>query len=228
MFNNKKKNNDIEIKNKSFEQAVSIFILYIIGIGAFVAIAFRISSYGHELKISDYFNFVGSFGGAILGAIVSFLILYITVIRERNALEQQRKRFEKEYNIKIINDKLNLYKEMYRIVVVIRYNITFIITELRDNFNNNEVEEAYNTAWDMLKEFRFHSIVNIDKNFCDEYKDLRKLPHCFEYAINDYSHGKINIQDCKEQLTLCVNLLIKMERLITDKAAELTEQKYYN
>lgn len=220
-----KKNNE-DIEDKKFGKFFTGFILYMIGVGLSVALVFRFMPYGYTLEIKEYFNFAGSFGGAILGAIVSFLILYVTVIRERSALEEQRKRFEKDYNIKIINDKLELYKEMYKMVDTIGYNITFIITELREGVNNSDVEKAYDIAIDTLREFRFHTIVNIDQNFFEDYKDLREVIYWFEDAINDYSHKKIDIIECKEKLTICRDILVKTERIITEKALELTEQKY--
>lgn len=44
----------------------------------------------NEINIVNIFDFAGSFGGAVLGAGTSFIILSITSINQKKDLEEQR------------------------------------------------------------------------------------------------------------------------------------------
>lgn len=64
------------------------FIIWILVVATCIMIAFNNSVYGDQLVISDYFNFIGSFGGAALSSIISFLILYITLVYNKSEQEE--------------------------------------------------------------------------------------------------------------------------------------------
>ena len=69
-----------ENKNeKNLRKLFVEFILSLVFVAICIALAFKFSPYGHELKINDYFTYAGTFGGAILGAGISIAILYITI-----------------------------------------------------------------------------------------------------------------------------------------------------
>lgn len=81
------------MKNKKkdlYEEFSSTLIWFLIGLVIIclsIALSFKFSKYGNELKIQDYFAYVGAFGGAILSAGISFFILFITI--ERGKIEQE-------------------------------------------------------------------------------------------------------------------------------------------
>lgn len=65
-----------------------IFTVWIILISICIMFIFRNSNYGDTLLISDYFSFVGSFGGAALSSIISFFILFISIINNKSEQEE--------------------------------------------------------------------------------------------------------------------------------------------
>lgn len=71
-------------KNKSLLDGLIkilvIFTVWMVLLLICIMYIFKNSSYGDNLLISDYFNFVGSFGGAALSSIISFLILFISIL----------------------------------------------------------------------------------------------------------------------------------------------------
>lgn len=67
---------------------LSIFTIWIILVSICIMFIFRNSNYGDTLLISDYFSFVGSFGGAALSSIISFCILFISIINNRSEQEE--------------------------------------------------------------------------------------------------------------------------------------------
>ncbi|WP_252248754.1 hypothetical protein [Clostridium sp. ZBS20] len=77
-------------KEDGFEKFVAIFIFVLIFIATCITLTFKFSQYGYLLEIKDYFNFAASFGGAILSAMMSLMILYITVKQTREIQEENR------------------------------------------------------------------------------------------------------------------------------------------
>ncbi len=64
------------------------FTIWILIVATCIMFAFKNSIYGYQLVISDYFNFIGSFGGAALSSIISFLILFITIVYNKSEQEE--------------------------------------------------------------------------------------------------------------------------------------------
>lgn len=64
------------------------FTIWIMIVAISIIVSFKNSTYGNELLISDYFNFVGSFGGAALSSIISFFILFITIVYNKSEQEE--------------------------------------------------------------------------------------------------------------------------------------------
>lgn len=64
-----------------------------------IMLVFRNSKYGQLLEVNDYFNFIGSFGGAILSAIISLIVLYITVQQTRE-IQNENKTLQETYDKK--------------------------------------------------------------------------------------------------------------------------------
>lgn len=79
----------------ALEKALFYFTIWIIILSISIILSFKFSKYGNQLFINDYLNFIGSFGGAALSSIISFLILFITIIynsseQEENMLNSAR------------------------------------------------------------------------------------------------------------------------------------------
>ena len=66
------------------------FIIISIIVMIATIIIFENSAYSNKLEMKDYFQFVASIGGAVLGAVVSFKILNISIINQREDFEAQK------------------------------------------------------------------------------------------------------------------------------------------
>lgn len=149
-------------------------------------IIFENSKYGYKLDLEDYFQFVASIGGAILGAIVSFKILNITIINQKEDFEAQRRieesRWEttvNQFNIQIkiqgINDKIN----DFNIFVKSINNIVKSIEELQEEL------EKYSDK-----------ILIFDKEV-EEYRNKKLLSDMMRY---------MNVENLKKDDNKCLNI----------------------
>lgn len=78
-------------KKNSMDGLGKILLYFTIWIFIFsisILFSFKNSTYGSDLLISDYLNFIGSFGGAALSSVISFLILFITVFYNKSDREE--------------------------------------------------------------------------------------------------------------------------------------------
>ncbi|WP_252224319.1 MULTISPECIES: hypothetical protein [unclassified Clostridium] len=112
-------------KEDGFEKFVAIFILVLIFIATCITLAFKFSQYGYLLEIKDYFNFAASFGGAILSAVISLMILYITVYQTREIQKENMK----QVKIANINEKISDYKQLYSLINIGNDAISEILTK---------------------------------------------------------------------------------------------------
>lgn len=90
------------------------FVVFIVIVAISIMFSFKYSIYGSELKISDYFNFIGSFGGAALSSVISFIILFITIFynkseQEENMLNSARPVLKIKFNNNEIRDNPKIY-----------------------------------------------------------------------------------------------------------------------
>jgi len=121
---------DIEIKNSlrnknKFLFNGIIFMISIIIVSVALMLLFKNSYYGSELKIEHYFNFVSSFGGAILVSMTSVIVLVVTVKQTRDIQNKIIKR-EEEENINIIkssafiiyNDLKEIFKDISEMLII--------------------------------------------------------------------------------------------------------------
>ncbi|MGN2371868.1 hypothetical protein ACTFJW_17800 [Clostridium cagae] len=77
-------------EKNELEKFIMCFLGALISIALCIAFVFKVSTYGNQLKIDDYFNFTASFGGAILGALISMIILYVTIINNKKENDDKR------------------------------------------------------------------------------------------------------------------------------------------
>ena len=208
-INNKLK----QIINVIMDSLGGVFYVGILSIIAVcVAIAFKNSKFGNLLEIKDYFNFAGSFGGAILGGFISLIILKVTLKEQRKQFEEQRKiedtrreedrkqferqleeernRFEKEYNIDLINDKLKSIKEVYKLYVNIKIKINDML--LNNYLSGKQITpEEFRDIIALLYEY-YITICTIDLSELDEkteniYEMLEK------FKDNEFTKDDVNV-----------------------------------
>lgn len=212
----------------------SRIFLFLICYAFLIALIFRILPYGEQLEIKDYFNFAGSFGGAIIGGFISLVILKITLKEQKEQFEKQkeiedirreedRKQFEKqlehekekfnkEYNIKIINDKIMQYKELYFLCEDILMLINKM-TMSSEKYN----EEIFNyKEYNDFLEFISLKLVDI-RSFIikfklyvfllDEYNEESKKIEKYCYDLENSFKTLKEIDEYNEKLKLCIGLM---------------------
>lgn len=86
-------------RKDSFENFTVIFLLTLIFVAICIACTFKLSKYGYLLEIKDYFNFAASFGGAILSAGISMIVLFITTKQTRE-IQDENKNLQETYDKK--------------------------------------------------------------------------------------------------------------------------------
>ncbi|MDU3323780.1 hypothetical protein [Clostridium sp.] len=90
MVNKDKDEKDTRKKDDRFINGVLWLIGWMILFAIVLSLTFKSFDKANEITIVNAFEFAGSFGGAILGAGVSLIILSITLIRQRRDAEEQR------------------------------------------------------------------------------------------------------------------------------------------
>lgn len=85
MFSKKEKSEE-----SKFTNMILRFVVILTAVAMMIVLVFRGSPYGNQLTIGDYLGFAGDFGGAILGAMMSLMILAITLNKQKKDLEDQR------------------------------------------------------------------------------------------------------------------------------------------
>ncbi|MDQ0150048.1 hypothetical protein ACFO6R_08530 [Eubacterium multiforme] len=211
----------IDFFNEDNKLYLKIFLFFIF-ISFFIPIIFKISKYGYELEIKDYFNFAGSFGGAILGGIISLIILKTTLAKQEQQFDKQRKiedtrreedrnqfekqlqhekeKFNKEYNIKIINDKVMQYKELHSICS----DSLFIIDKIQ--FEVNKINKKV-ISRDKLTDFLYNS-EKIIKNY---YKNIYSF--IFYSSLLNEEENKRIIASRDELLENVMKLFVSIKEI---------------
>lgn len=96
---------------KKASRMFGFLAIVLIIVGLTIALTFRNLPYGEQLEIKDYFNFVGSFTGASISALISIVVLFITVSQTREIQEENRA----QYQIANINEKLKDLRNKFEI-----------------------------------------------------------------------------------------------------------------
>lgn len=202
------------------------FVIILSVIALLIAGSFRMSPYGNELKIGDYLSFAGAFGGAILGAMMSLMILTITIKNQKKDLEEQRKidddsrdeerkRFERSHNIQIINDKLNFYMELFELTLNLVEEINKIIPRCtqvdKDKIN-------YRDLLKLINRFEFLGNQIVDENLYKFYQEIINKIYEFKESINKINVNKLPfIQEIYNKLKVFSENLIDMSKKLSDK-----------
>lgn len=244
--NKKKDKNDILLESMLFLFAVLILL------GICILLFFKKYDTENKLNIVNYLEYIGSFGGAILSSGVSFIILSLTIIFQRrdiekqrqidkNTREEERKQFEKDYNIKIINDKLDNYKNIYlKCINIIQATSSILDTneEIHECMINNETrrlvikDETYDYLYkkiiklaDILTEFEFECTLIEEKELPIKYDEILELGALLSKNIPYFSLVKD-----KDELDSVINkiedVVEKIAVNIRKESRKLVEEKY--
>lgn len=184
-----------------------IFVITIIMIC--IMAMFKLSKYGDQLDIKDFFQFVASFGGAILGAIVSFRILSLTVEKQREDFNFQRKIDEdrwkttvEQFNVGIkiqgINDKINDLNILYNNVL-----------ELQKMISNGKDEIVKFTDLHRRSEFRASDDIHL---LGHKFSEMLTLLSNINTRVQSFENNEIIVQ--YEKLEDKFNEIISSEIII--------------
>ncbi|GAA0817693.1 hypothetical protein [Clostridium tertium] len=137
-----------------------------------LVISLAIISNCYNIEGSDYFQLISSIIGTIIGAMVSFEILNITI-------SEQRKDLDKQVKIQISNEKINDLNIMYKNII----NIKDLVNKL---YNSLEIyEESLYDFRDNVDYFR----EDIRKYRITEVNDL--IGRCYNGNINIAEIGDV-------------------------------------
>ncbi|NRT90921.1 hypothetical protein [Clostridium beijerinckii] len=235
--------NEDKLEEYKFTNIILQFVSTLSGIALLIVGGFKFSPYGQDLKVSDYLNFIGSFGGAILGAMMSLLILVITINNQKknmddqrridnNARKEEKERFEKEYKIKIINDKLNIYKDTYYIVK----KMNMQLVKIGDNLNEKYLNDISSLRDDILiyreLDSQFTFVVNLidEQAILDEIEKVESIRMYLVKLEASQEHiAKLLNNNEKDGIIGKINehcaFLKKYGNLLIDNSKKLNEQK---
>lgn len=230
----------------------SRIFLFLIFCAFSIAFIFRILPYGEQLEIKDYFNFAGAFGGAIIGGFISLIILKVSLKEQKDQFEKQkeiedtrreedrkqferqlkeeRNRFEKEYNIKLINDKIDQYKNLYltcqnMISSVMNISNKLKIHEYRsvNEENISNIQESigiFLTSFtDLTADFVFYSEILNETNY--EYENISTMFN----RIGDYIRTSNNNIELNDKITSEAKEIDKYLKYLISKCKDLSSKK---
>ncbi|EHK2337675.1 TPA: hypothetical protein ACSQWB_000965 [Clostridium perfringens] len=171
---------------KRFENKFVITLIAILFalIATCIALVFKYSKYGYLLEIKDFFNFAGSFGGAILGGLVSIVVLKFTLDKQKEQFDEER-RIAKERTI--IENNIEAYKELYTLCKKMLLEINSLIQEIK----NNE---------DYKNENQYDNLLLYFKKSCDNINILVYDFIFVKLSINEGLFVDINIINLNKKI----------------------------
>lgn len=197
---------------------LKIFSMFIF-IAIFIPIIFKVSKYGYELEIKDYFNFAGSFGGAIFGGIISLIILKTTLIK-------QKQQFDKQHNNELLNDVLNEYKEVYCLTSELREKSTKLYMDINNYIYRDNPKKLVDDVREVMvlrdRQYISGLIIKDNKYVIQENKIINLFNEIFDLTNN------IDLIKISDKVSYTGELLKIQLNLIKELIIELENKKYNN
>ncbi|HII4440515.1 TPA: hypothetical protein ACY4R4_001334 [Clostridium perfringens] len=203
-----------------------------------IAFVFKISKYGNLLEIKDFFNFAGSFGGAILASWISIIILIFTLEKQKEQFDEERKierlKLLDEKRLNKINNDIATYREVYDICKNMLSEIEFSIRELErflaigpevDEIVFENFRKSCDTINRLVNDFIFVSLT-IENN---TNTNIINLNYNFDKIYKDFKLKYFNDEICKQTIVNLKALEIPIENYIDElieKTLSLNESRY--
>ncbi|MGG5461489.1 hypothetical protein [Clostridium sp. B9] len=176
-----------------------LFVLIAIGIASI----FKHSPYGDLLEIKDFFNFAGSFGGAILGGLVSIMILKFTLDKQKEQFDEERRLEKEKY---IIENNIETYRELYNLCKKMLIEINSLIEEINNNKDFN-TKEQYNDVLLYFKkscdninmlvyDFTFTKLSINEDLFIDN--NIMNLNNNIDEIYKEFKSKKLSVKEIKK------------------------------
>ena len=212
--------NNNKSNNLNFFKYILIFIIIAL-VGVALAYLFKISSYGDELEIKDYFNFSGIYAGAVLSGIIALIVLKLT-------FNYQEKQFKRENNTNIINEKLSSYRDIYLLMQKL-LSILHNIGLMQEEIDKNQLTQ-YTIEYISISNELIFLIMIEDNDVLIELKEgleescyiITKI--LYDLRKNDFN--TINIENCIEQLTKEANKIDEYSREVIEISKSLNLEKH--
>lgn len=217
---------------------VSIFLIIIM---IFIAIVFKNNEYKNYLTIGDYFGYVGSYGGATLGAIASFIVISISLKEQKSqfeyqrkidkkAMEEQKNQFEKQYKIDLIKYKIDKYEQIYEYVDEIQNILNELVLNIM--YSKNNISQYTNQIGNIRKVYNKLIFVGIfldEEKFTNDYNKLKSniknIDNKFSKMVKDNING--NYSTKKSFQDYCNNLIEELGNfcnMIENESKELIKK----
>lgn len=218
-------------------------------------LVFRVLPYGYQLEMKDYFQFAGALFGAIIGALVSFEILNITIKNQREEFEKQRDKDEERWKTTInqfdiqvkiqgINDKINDFNQAINSLKKLKIslnnhcdNIETILSECEESgqLNSTYTDRLIESNLDVLNSLEDMRLKS--QCFRKIKKDIHYNNICNSLTSGKYfiklTEGKMDINEYKIALRQYGRYIIKIDfsifnlnMKITSSIGILYEEKY--
>ena len=233
----------------SFSESIDsiIFVILLAIIAGCIALIFKYSKYGFFLEIKDYFNFAGTFGGAILGGLISLIILKTTLEsqkeefenqkniedqrREEDAkqfrlqLQEERSRFEKQCEITLLNDKLSEYKNVYYSTSELREKIARLYMDIAKGIYDDNLQNLVDDIRGLMicrdKKIIDGLVIKNSEYKLQEENIVRKFDEIFSLTRQMFV-----IQDMKNEIEILGNLIKEQLILLKNLISDLNNTKY--
>lgn len=233
-------------KNKKNINTIIMFVLIFMVILLPIIIYVTVNNLGGSGSFGkdNILLYYASIGGACFTGYITAVGLYFTLQKNSESLAEQRQidaetrqledtkfkaeqeiqksRFDKQYNIQIINDKLNVYKELFNL----RTEIATVISSLKQyaQFGHSISKYRYDEFFKIAGTFQFLGSQVSNEELYSKYEEI--VNNCYELK------DKIDTTTVtKEQVDLVnkINeLLIDFSDSLIIESKNLSKQKYVN
>jgi|GEM_PF-2625004 len=121
-------NNKHEKVTTKLEIVLFVMLFIFLATVAFlIGIAVKSNEWKDPITIDNWLIYYGTISGSLIGGFITATGLFFTLKQnsktileqrkfDRDAMKKQNEQFEKDYNLRLINQKLNTYKEIFLLV----------------------------------------------------------------------------------------------------------------
>ncbi len=162
--------------------------------------------------INNTLVYYGTIIGACLTGFITAVGLFFTLNQnaeqlanqrkfDKDAMKEQKELFDKEYNLKLINQKLDTYKEIYLVIEdiinkLVNINHNFIENKYKNHTSNvmRDIESVYETH----NKLNFMLIFITEISIIEKYEEAKKQMFKLADITNELYENKISLDQYDE------------------------------